>query len=142
MAPVEDRRRADIDLVERADKIAEIGIVRGVAWRDPCMHFMQVFRDRPVAGDAADAGLPGMKMGVHEARHDNHACGIDHLRAGRADRLANFLDLVAIDKDVALREISDLAIHRDNRSALDQRFGHVSFSLQYRGWYTASLCLG
>ena len=40
VAPVENRRCTDIDLVQCADKIGEVGIVRGVAGSDPGMHFM------------------------------------------------------------------------------------------------------
>ena len=140
MAPIENRRRTDIDLVQRTDKICEVRIVRGVARSDPGMHFMQVFGDRPVAGDAADARLPGMNMRIDEAGHDDHPRRIDDLGTGRTDGFADFFDLVPIDENIALGEIADLAIHRDNSSALDQRFGHMFFSLQYRGWNTAYLC--
>ena len=66
VAPVEQRGDAAIDLVECADEIGEIDVVRREAGGEPGMHVAAVIAQRPVAGNAADAGLPGVLMRVDQ----------------------------------------------------------------------------
>ena len=65
-------------------------------------------------------------MGVHEARHHDHAGGIDDFGTRGADRFADLLDLRAIDKNIALGEVAGLAVHRDDGAALDEGLGHIN----------------
>ena len=49
-----------------------------------------------------------------------HAGGVDDFGAVRLDVGADGGDLVALDQDVAGREIGDIAIHRDDGAALEE----------------------
>ena len=125
VAPIENGRRAQINLVQRADKIGEICIVCRVARCDTRMHFVEIFGDRPVTGDAADAGLPSMNMSINETGHHNLAGGVDDFRVGRPERFSDFLDFVPVDQNIAFLKIAHSAVHGNYRSVLDKRLGHT-----------------
>ena len=125
VAPIENGRRAQINLVQRTDKIGEICIVCRVARCDTRMHFVEIFGDRPVAGDAADAGLPSMNMSINETGHHNLAGGVDDFRVRRPERFSDFLDFVPVDQNIAFLKIAHPAVHGNYRSVLDKRLGHT-----------------
>ena len=107
---IENGRRAQINLVQRTDKIGEICIVCRVARCDTRMHFVEIFGDRPVTGDAADAGLPSMNMSINETGHDNLTGRVDDFRVGRPERFSDFLDFVPVDQNIAFLKIAHPAV--------------------------------
>ena len=58
MAPVEEGRRAAVDLVEGAEEVGEIQIVGREAGGEVLVHAAPVVAEGPVARDAPEARLP------------------------------------------------------------------------------------
>ena len=59
-------------------------------------------------------------MGIDETRHHDHARSIDDLGVWRADVCAYRGDLAALDQNVGLFQIADIAVERQHATTLDQ----------------------
>ena len=76
-------------------------------------------------GEAAGEGGIEMVVGVDEARHGDHALGIDHLRAdGHLDGRADGGNLGTFDEDFALGENGAGIVEGDDQGVFDQQGGH------------------
>ncbi|MEJ2122281.1 MAG: hypothetical protein P8Z76_16585 [Alphaproteobacteria bacterium] len=92
----------------------------------------------PLTGDAADAGLPGVEMGVDQAGHDDHARGVDHLGPlARLDGGCYSGDPVVFHQHVAAVQHADRRVHRDDPAAFDQNPSHETpawFGCANKSW--------
>ena len=134
VVPVGDRGDAAIDLVERPDQIGDVDIVGPEEGRQPGVHGAEIVGPRPVAGEAAQCGLPGVDMAVDQARHDDHVGGVDHLDfVADCEVDADRGNLGTVDQHVAVFQIADPGIHRDDATPLDQQLRHGMRSVVAHG---------
>ncbi|MFC7641170.1 hypothetical protein ACFQX6_09375 [Streptosporangium lutulentum] len=64
----------------------------------------EVLIERPVRGDVADHGLPGVAVGVDQARHHDPAADVDPFRVGRFQLTPDGGDLAVSDQYVSRPE--------------------------------------
>ena len=120
VAPVDQRGRAVVDLVERAHQIGDVDVFRAEQRRKPAMHRLHVLRNRPVGGKPAQAGLPGVQMAVDQARQEQHPRAVDDLGVIGGDARRDGGDTIRLDQHIALRQIADRSVHAHNGRAFDQ----------------------
>ena len=83
---------------------------------------------------AADRGLPGVPMGIDEARDDDAVARVDHLGIGADVRLDGD-DLVVLDEHVR-GEVPDLGIHAHDRPPANQRLScHLPRAPLHLAWF-------
>ena len=108
--PVDERRDARVDALERAPQVAGVHVVGPVVRRE-------LVEDRPEVGDQRevrrarpDRRLPRVPMGVDEARDDDVAGRVDRARPVRGQVPADGRDLVVLDQDVGPGQFADLRV--------------------------------
>jgi hypothetical protein len=125
VAPVDQRGRAAMDLVERAHQVGDEDVFRAEQRGEPAVHRLHVTGNRPIGGHPAQRALPGVHMGVDQARHHDHVGGVDDLRAvGRRQLRRHGGNVIVLDQHIAAGEIGNSRIHRNDRAALDQDPAH------------------
>lgn len=124
VAPIDHGGDAGVELAQDADEIGDDDVLRREARRDARMHGVEIFGDRPIGGDATQAGLPGMDMRVDQAEHDDAVCGIDDLGVLARDLLRHRGDARAIDQHVAPAQIRHHIVERDDNAGFDQPTRH------------------
>ena len=65
-----------------------------------------------------------MHVRIDEARHHDFVGRVDRFVRGGAEIAAHRLDLVAAEQDLAVFEIAQLGVERDQTAALDQHAFH------------------
>ena len=103
--PVERRRDAGVDRLERAEQVARVDVLG--AEDLPVLQVVEdeVLAERPVAAVAAQGGLPHVAVGVDHAGHQDAAARVDLDGALRHRQvLADRGDRVARDQHVAVEE--------------------------------------
>ena len=70
--PVEQRRDAGVERLERADQVRDVDVLGAVLDADVVEHPGEVLVERAAREDAAHRRLPRVPVGVDEARHDDH----------------------------------------------------------------------
>ena len=98
---------AGVDLRQRADQIAEVVVLGRVARRQIEVHVPQVVGGHPFRADAAQRRLPGVHVGVDQARHHDLVGGVDHLVGGGVEVAADRFDPVAAEQQLAALEVAD-----------------------------------
>ena len=78
--PVDERRDARVDALERAPQVGGVDVVGPVVRRELVEDVPEVGDQRVVRGARPDRRLPGVAVGVDEARDDDVAVGVDDLR--------------------------------------------------------------
>ena len=124
VAPVDQRCDAGVDLSERPHQVGDVVVLGLVARRQVGMDMLEIIRRHPLRADAAQRRLPGVHVGVDQARHHDLVGGVDHLVGGRAEVAAHGLDGVAVVKELAIFHLADLGIERDQPAALDENALH------------------
>jgi hypothetical protein len=123
--PVEQRRHAGVDRLERAEVVARVDVLRPVGGGELVEHDVEVAAEADVRRDAADHGLPGVPMRVDEPGHDDAARDVDDLGLGRVDAVSDGRDALAFDEDVGSEEVPRPRIHREDVTAAEQNaLGH------------------
>jgi hypothetical protein len=89
------------------------------------MHGLHVLSHRPVRGEPAQRGLPGVQMAVYQPGQHHHARCVDYLGAVCSDVRCDGDDAVALDQYIALGEIADRSIHGNDGTAFDQNSIHA-----------------
>ena len=84
----------------------------------------EVLQECPIRGEAAQPGLPGMHVGVDEARKDDPTAGVDHLGIAGLDPGPNRRDPIPLDQQISLRQIPQVIVHGDDGRAPEQPLGH------------------
>ena len=128
VAPVEQRRDAGIDLVERADEIADIDVLRRVKPDHLADQHAEILVERPVGGDTAQCSLPEMDVPIDKARHGDHATAVDLDHRPAADISANGNDLAIVDEQIARIDDPDCGIHRNDGCAFNSEFEVASLA--------------
>ena len=128
VAPVDQRGDAGVDLRQRADQVAEVVVLGLVAGREVEMHVAKIVAGHPLGADAAQRGFPGVHVRVDEARHHDLVGGVDHLVGRGAEVAAHRFDPVAGEQKLAVLEVADLRIERDQPAAANQHALHERWS--------------
>ena len=105
--PVEHRRHARVDRLERAEVVPGVDVLGAVGGRELVEDDVEVAGEADVRRDPADHGLPGVAVRVDEARHDDAARGVDHLGVADLERRADGGDPIVLDQDVAAEDVAD-----------------------------------
>ncbi len=120
---VVDARDAGVEQRQHRQKIANIDVVRLVLERKISVQGVDVFRKIDIGNDAPELVLPAVTVAVDKSRHDDHAAHLedDRIRTDfgrkiRSDRLYG----LAADEQIAIVEIADRRIDRDQGRALEQ----------------------
>jgi len=133
VAPVEQRRNARIDLIERADEIADICILWRIEANDLANQHTKVVVECPVCSNTPQCGLPEVDMTVDKARHGNHAAAVYLGHGPTPDVFADRNDLAAVDEQVARLDDPERGIHRNDCRTFDpysrQHCLHLTFGL-------------
>ena len=124
VAPVDQRGDAGVDLGQRADQVGDVVVFGLVARREIAVDVLEIVGGEPLAADAAQRRLPGVHVRVDEARHHDLVGGVDRFVRGGAEIAADRLDPVAAEQDLAVFEIAQLGVERDQPAALDQHAFH------------------
>ena len=107
VAPVDQGGDAGVDLGERAHQVGEVVVLGLVARREVAVHVLEIVRRQPFGADAAQRRLPGVHVGVDEARHDDLVGGVDRLVGGGAEVAPTASMRVAAVEQLAALEIAD-----------------------------------
>ena len=128
VAPVDQRGCAAVDLVQRANQRGDENVLGREFGRETRMHVMEVFEDGPVAGHAAQRGLPGVLVRIYETRqHDASRC-VNNFRMRRADSRRHLPDETVLDEHVAAGQVAHGRVHADDATAANKDCRH-----DYRG---------
>ena len=119
--PVEQRRDAAVERLERAGVVADVDVLGAVVAADAAEHDREVVVERAAREDAADRRLPRVPVRVDEPRHDDHPGRVDLLRVGDVEAAPDLDDLAVLDEDVAVRDLADVGVHRDDEAVADQQ---------------------
>ncbi len=114
MGEVQDGRDARVQRLERADEVADVDVLRGVAGGERRADPEEVVQQRPVRADPAQRGLPGVPMRVDEAGHDHPALRVDDLGIGPVEVPADRPDPVVLDEHRAALDLPDRRVHREH----------------------------
>ena len=93
------------------------------------MHVLEVLEQRPVGGQAAQCGLPGVHVGVDQAWNDDAPGAIHALRIVRMNDRRDLGDDIAGHQNIAPAQVA-LSVHRDDGRAADQNPGRHGSGLQ------------
>ena len=121
---VGDAGDASVQQRQHRQEIADIEVVRAVFDREVAVQRLHVFRQVGIRNDAAELVLPAMAVSIDDAGHDDHPAHLDGdcsaicCRVGEVG--ADRLDPAAADEHVALVEIPDLRVDRDDRCAFQE----------------------
>ena len=121
MAGVDDGGDAGVERGDRRQLGAQIHVERAI------MRAQRLGDDVDIGEEIVDIGHhaphhaePHMMMGVDQARHDDAAGGVDDFGVVGHEIRPDGDDAVALDEDVADREIGNFLIHRDDGAALEE----------------------
>ena len=81
--PVDERRDARVDALERAGQVAGVDVLGPVQRREAVEHLDEVVVERGVRRAAADRRLPRVPVRVDEAGDHDASRAVDHLGVGR-----------------------------------------------------------
>ena len=121
MRPVEQRRHAGVDRLERAEVVPGVDVFGAVGGSELVEHDREVAAEAHIRGDAADDGLPGVTVGVDEPRDDDAIGGVDHLRVADVERRRDGGNAVVLDQEVTAEDVPERGIHRQHMATSQQR---------------------
>jgi len=119
--PVEQGRDAAVHGFERTGVVADVDVLGPVEAADLAEHDREVVVEGARRKDAAHRRLPRVPVRVDEARHHDHPGRVDLLRVRDAEVTADVDDLAVLDEDVAVRDVSEVGVHRDDKAVADQK---------------------
>ena len=118
--PVQQRGDPGVQRAPRAQEVAGVHVVGAVDPAGRRADVAEVVRIEPAVGqDVAELSLPGVPVGIDEARHDDHGRRVDLARRRpqiRPDRG----DLAALDQHVGPVEVAQRGVHGEDHAALEQ----------------------
>ena len=150
LADVHHRGHAGVDLRNAAEQLVDVDVLRPIDHRELLKNRLviivralrpSVVDEDAVGEEAAQRRLELMVVRVDEARHDDMPGRVDDRGVRRMNGRGDLGDGRPIDEHVADRVIADALVHRQDRSALDQRapldadaFGHRGVCCAMRGF--------
>ena len=114
--PIEERRDARVDAFQGAGEVTGVDIVRPIERREGVQDLDKIIIESGVRRAASDGALPGVPVRVDQSRDDDVPADVDDLGI-RLDVGSDLHDLVALDQDVAFRQVTNIRIHRDDGTA-------------------------
>ncbi len=124
VGPVDERGDPGVDALQRPPLGRRVDVFRPVVRGELVEDGAEVGDQGEVGGTGPDAGLPGVAMGVDEARDDNVAGGVDDPGTVGRQVLADGGDLVILDQQVCIRHLPELRVLGEDDPAFDE--GSVS----------------
>ena len=112
--PVEQRRDAAVQCLERAGVVADVHVLRAVEAADLAEHHREVVVERAGRQHTAYRRLPRVAVRVDEAGHDDHPGRVDLLGVRYAEVWTDVHDDAVLDEDLAVRDLADVGVHRDD----------------------------
>jgi hypothetical protein len=137
VAPVTQRGRAAIDLIERTHEGRDVDVIGLKVGGQTGMHVGKILQDGPVAGDAPQGGLSGVHVGIHQPRHQNFSASINDLVGLFAVQMAAYLNNgVAFKKQVRIFKLSKGWVHGQKGGILNEcsRHGGEILSIWVWAW--------
>jgi hypothetical protein len=122
---ISDRGDAGVERAQRADQIADIGILGPVVIGGGAGNVAEIVGEQPVRQNVAQRALVTVMVRIDEPRQHDHVGGIDHGRL-RADVGPYRDNPAAFDQHIGLVEIADAAVEAQDHAALDERAGWAS----------------
>jgi hypothetical protein len=119
--PVEERRHARVQRLERAGVVADVDVLRAVEAADLAEHDREVVVERAGGQHAADRRLPRVPVRVDEAGHHDHPGRVDLLGVRDPEIPPDVHDLAVLDENLAARDVADGRVHRDDEAVADQQ---------------------
>ena len=119
--PVEQRRDARVERLERAGVVADVDVLWAVVPADTAEHHREVVVERAGREDATDRRLPRVAVRVDEPRHDDHAARVDLLGIAYLETSADLDDHPVLDEHVAVRDLADVGVHRDHEAVANEQ---------------------
>ena len=123
--PVDERRDARVDALERAPLVGREDIVGPIVRSELVEDVAEVGDQREVGRTGPDRRLPGVPVGVDEARDDDVVGRVD--RAGAIGRQAvpDRHDPIVFDKDIRANELAQGRVLGEHVATLDEHpVGH------------------
>ena len=114
---VGDRGDAGIERAQRTGQVADIGVLGTIVIGRGAGNVAEIVREHSVRQHVAQRALIEMMVRVDEARQHDHARRVDCGRVG-ANIRAHGDDLLVLDQDVRLLEVSDGGIEAQHHAAL------------------------
>ena len=121
--PVDQRGDAGVEALQRPGQVAGVDVLGPVERCEGVEHLDEVVVQGRVRRAVADRRLPGVPVGVDEARDDDLARAVDDLGVG-LDGGLDADDLVVLDQHVAGGPVPDVRVHRQDGAALEEDLAH------------------
>ena len=128
LGDIEHRGHAGVELAQRAEELGNVHVFRSIDAGELAQHEIEivhlavrqaVVEQQAIGQEAAQRGLELVMVGIDEARHDDHAVGLDHVGATGIEVRPHGGNPAAVDQHVGDGEIADPGIHGQNRAATD-----------------------
>ena len=132
VTPVEDRGDPATQLFDRAEQRSDIIVIGQKAGAHIAMHDPVVIRTSPTTADRPQPRLPGVQMGIDQAGDNDLVAGVDHLVDVCRDVRPHFRDPVPDYQEVAIIEITECWIDRDDPAIADERPLHAKPAVSAR----------
>ena len=116
-----------VELVQRAGQGGDMDVVGREHRRESGMHVAEILEQRPVGRDRAQRRLPGVHVGVDQARQHEMPGAIDDLGALRRELRRDRGNPVALDQHVAGRQHAERRVLRDDDAGAEKE-PHASSS--------------
>jgi hypothetical protein len=120
MAMIRDRGDPAGEGLQASDEISEVDIVRPIKRRKNRTHSDRIVAKRPIDRHGAKLRLPHMTMRIDDARKNDHIRGVDDFAVVGLNLGRDCGNGLSVDEDIALAQVADPRIHRENRAASDQ----------------------
>ncbi len=87
---------------------------------DAAQHHGEVMVERAARENATNRRLPRVPVRVDEPGHHDHSRGVDLFGFGRLESASDLGDLAVLYEDVAVGNVADVGVHRDDEAVADQ----------------------
>ena len=128
LGDVEHRRHAGVELAQRAEQHGDVGVLRPVDAGELAQDEIEivhpavrqaVVEQQAVRKEATQRGLELVVVGIDEARHDDHAVGLDHVGAAGVEVRSHRGNGSPVDQHIGDCEIANGRVHGEHRAAAD-----------------------
>jgi hypothetical protein len=123
VGPVDQGGDAGVEALQRTGQVGVVDVLGPVDRGVVVQYAGEVVVQGRVGRAPADRGLPGVPVGVDEARDHDEAGSVDDLGIG-ADLRLHGGDPVVLDEDVAARQVADVRVHGHDDPATDEGLAH------------------
>lgn len=120
VGPIEQRGDAAIQRLERPQQVRRIDILGPIGRRKSGPDALEILAQGPIGRDTAQHALPGVPVGVDQARQDDHLRRIDDVGIFNRQVRPHRRDQTIFDEDVGPLEIAQGMINGDDHTTADE----------------------